>query len=86
MVERGIGYIIRVFHHIETEKYIILDENNKFIGFFSSGWAYIPLTLSFLLSMGTLLVYRNHNRPKGTYLNEDKMCKYTKEGEETYCF
>ena len=45
-----------------------LDENNEFIGFLSSWWAYIPLTLSFILSMGILLFYRNRNRPKGTYL------------------
>src|SRR5699024_289522 len=44
------------------------DENKEGIGYLSSWSAYITLTLSFILSMGILLFYRNRNRPKGTYL------------------
>src|SRR5699024_11820946 len=45
-----------------------LDKNNEFIVFLSIWFAYIPLILSFILSMVILLFYRNRNRPKGTYL------------------
>lgn len=64
-------FIIAVSYYVEHnigEAVVKLDENNEFIGFLSSGWAYLPLILSCILSMGILMVYRNRNRPKGTYL------------------
>lgn len=61
----GITYI---FENNIEQTVIKLDENNEFIGLFSNGFMYISLFLSFLFAMGTLLIYRNTNRPKGTYI------------------